>query len=67
MRLEEFEKWSKDQLRNGINLCFEAAQEADDNARGDILTEVEFYMRELERRRDSRSLAVTRVSLRWID
>lgn len=54
MRLEEMEKWSRRDLRDRINQCFEHAQEVEANDRPAILTEAEFYMRELEHRADSR-------------
>lgn len=52
MKLEELEKLKKKDLRSRINECFKAAEEtgSDSNA---LYTKAEFYMRELEHRRDS--------------
>ena len=46
MKLEEMEKWSKKDLRERVNGYFKQGEEA--GWSGPILTEAQFYMRELE-------------------
>jgi hypothetical protein len=56
MRLEDMEKISKQRVRDHINACFDEARDAgSDDRRAVLLTEADFYMRELERRRDKRT------------
>jgi hypothetical protein len=52
MRLEELEVLKKKELRSRINACFETA-ETPGYERGPLYSQAEFYMRELEHRRDS--------------
>jgi len=53
MRVEEFEKLTKKQLRSKANVCFATAAPAGEFVRTALLTEARFYMDELERRADS--------------
>ena len=56
MRLVDMEKADKTYIREHIDCCFELAEEAESDDRRSIhLTEADFYMRELERRRDQRT------------
>jgi hypothetical protein len=52
VRLEELEKLGKRELRDRINLCFEEAEQPG-TQRGPLYSRAQFYMRELEHRRDS--------------
>jgi hypothetical protein len=53
VKLEEFEKWKKKELRQRIDDCFEHAQETEAEDRLAVLLEAQFYTRELEHRNDS--------------
>jgi hypothetical protein len=54
MRVEEFEKLTKKQLRSKANVCFATAEPSGELVRTALLTEARFYMDELNRRADSR-------------
>jgi hypothetical protein len=54
MRVEEFEKLTKKQLRSKANVCFATAAPSGELVRTALLTEARFYMDELNRRADSR-------------
>jgi hypothetical protein len=54
VRVEEFEKLTKKQLRQKANDCFAAADGAGELVRTALLTEARFYLEELARRVDSR-------------
>ena len=53
LRLNNIDKLSKKELKQGIENCFDYAPEADPVDRLAILQEAQFYTRELEHRRDS--------------
>jgi len=53
MALEELEKLSRKQIRTKINECFQQAESRGVEERSGHLAEAEFFMRELEHRRDS--------------
>jgi hypothetical protein len=54
MRVEEFEKLTRKQLRAKASECFAAAEPAGELVRTALLTEARFYLDELNRRTDSR-------------
>ncbi len=53
MRVEEFGRLSRNQLRTKANECFHKAETAGTNDRPGLLLEAQFYLRELEHRVDS--------------
>ncbi|MGB2636602.1 MAG: hypothetical protein WAM58_21910 [Candidatus Acidiferrum sp.] len=55
MRLEDYENWDTEKLRQIINDCFEHAEEIDGDDRRVVMLEAEFYVRELDRRENRRA------------
>jgi len=55
MRLEDFENWDTEKLRQIINGCFEHAEEIEGDDRRVVMLEAEFYVRELDRRENRRA------------
>lgn len=55
MKLEDYESWDDDRLRSTINGSFELAMGTHGDYRRVLLVEAEFYVRELDRRRNKRA------------